>query len=179
MPAARENAFVVLTCVSLAAGGALLVVGLVSPALAFIPNGTAGPVGDIVGLLTTGKAPATETVSTLGSIRKLFEHGEYLLGALILLGSALLPFARLWLLLAALLMTLRGHNTAPAIALMERISKYCLLDVMILALIAASLTQVVPGLEVALRWGVYLTAGAVLATALSPWLILKLSRVEE
>ena len=55
--------------------------------------------------------------------------------------------------------------------LAETVAKWCLLDVMLLAFLAASFSTLPMRYSVRLQWGVYLTAGAVFVSVLIPWLL--------
>lgn len=113
------------------------------------------------------------TLTTLGAIRELFASRNYAIGVGILLGSMLFPFARLGLLLALFSLAAKGRAVGRWVRLIERVAKWCLLDVMLLALVAASFSKLPMRYAVSLRWGVYLTAGSVLLSVAVPWLLVR------
>ncbi len=117
-------------------------------------------------------------LTTLSAIRELFESENYVVGIGILCGSMLFPFIRLGLFLVLFERMRKGQPVRLWVRLAETVAKWCLLDVMILAFLAASFSTLPMQYSVRLQWGVYLTAGAVLLSVLVPWLLTSRPRDE-
>jgi len=110
-------------------------------------------------------------LTTLSAIRELFESENYVVGLGVLCGSMLFPFIRLALFLVLCERVRKGLPVGRWVRLAETVAKWCLLDVMLLAFVAASFSTLPMRYSVRLQWGVYLTAGAVLLSVVIPWLL--------
>ncbi|MDP6045225.1 MAG: paraquat-inducible protein A [Phycisphaerae bacterium] len=178
----------------------LLAAGLNAPALTMLPlddpdlaafesaAGEADRLLDAIGvqpeadsiyarLRAVSKRPPI-TLTTLSAIRELFDSKNYVVGIGILCGSMLFPFIRLGLFLVLFDRMRRGLPVQRWVRLAETVAKWCLLDVMLLAFVAASFSTLPMRYSVRLQWGMYLTAGAVLVSMLIPWLMTDRSRPE-
>ena len=171
----------------------LLAAGLNAPALAMLPQEAPGlaevesvateidRVMDAIGLQhesdsiyanlkkQTNRPPIVLT--TLSAVRELFKSENYVVGIGILCGSMVFPFIRLGLFLVLFDRTRKGLPVRRWIRLIELAAKWCLLDVMILAFLAASFSTLPMHYSVRVQWGVYLTAGSVILSMLIPWLL--------
>jgi hypothetical protein len=176
----------------------LLAAGLNAPALAMLPMddpdlaayesavGHADRIMDAIGIqpeddsmyvrLKAKSVRPPMVLTTLSAIRELFESENYVVGIGILCGSMLFPFIRLGLFLVLFERMRKGLPVRRWIRLAETVAKWCLLDVMLLAFLAASFSTLPMQYSVRLQWGVYLTAGAVLLSVLVPWLLTAPSR---
>jgi len=117
-------------------------------------------------------------LTTLSAIRELFDSENYVVGIGILCGSMLFPFIRLALFLVLFERMRKGLPVRRWVRLAETVAKWCLLDVMLLAFVAASFSTLPMKYAVRLQWGVYLTAGAVFVSMLIPWLLAPPPRTE-
>ena len=173
----------------------LLAAGLNAPALKMLPTEDADSAAieelgsemdrilDAIGVQPTGDSIYTHlknisdrppiVLTTLSAIRELFNSENYVVGIGILCGSMLFPFIRLALFLVLFDRLRKGQPVHRWVRITESLAKWCLLDVMILAFVAASFSTLPLHYSVRLQWGVYLTAGAVLISMLIPWLLTK------
>ncbi|MDP6546320.1 MAG: paraquat-inducible protein A [Phycisphaerae bacterium] len=178
----------------------LLAAGLNAPALSMLPIedhnsaadeaviGVLDRVLDAVGIkpgegstfarLKSGSRRPPIVLTTLSAIRELFSSGNYVVGIGILCGSMLFPFIRLGLFLVLFIRRQKGLPVRRWVRLTEAVAKWCLLDVMLLAFVAASFSTLPMRYSVRLEWGVYLTAGAVFVSVLIPWLLATRSLAE-
>ena len=178
----------------------LLTAGLNAPALAMLPlddpdsaafesfGREAGRFLDAIGiqpeensfydrLRRMSKRPPI-VLTTLSAIRELFDSENYVVGIGILCGSMLFPFIRLALFLVLFERLRKGLPVRRWVRMAETVAKWCLLDVMLLAFVAASFSTLPMHYAVRLQWGVYLTAGAVFVSMLIPWLLAPPLRAE-
>ncbi|MBT3200133.1 MAG: hypothetical protein HN350_09470 [Phycisphaerales bacterium] len=178
----------------------LLAAGLNAPAMKMLPTENADAAAieelgsqvdrilDAVGVQPEGQSIYTHiknisdrppiVLTTLSAIRELFDSENYVVGVGILCGSMLFPFIRLALFLVLFDRLQKGQPVRRWIGLTESVAKWCLLDVMILAFVAASFSTLPLHYSVRLQWGVYLTAGAVILSILIPWLLTSQARTK-
>lgn len=132
---------------------ALLGVGLCAPCMTVTPRmEPLGRLGEWLGLV---KAP--ETYSVLTGILALLRGGNVLVGVALLFFSILFPVAKL---VAIRVGTHEG--TTPLWA--QRLGKYSMVDVFVLALLVVASKSFPGGTTVELRWGAYAFAAAALLT---------------
>ena len=161
-------------CVS---SGIILAIGLFSPAISLYPQYN-GPLIRIFAL-TIGAGTQPVTYSTIESIRELYINGNAWIGSFILSGSIIFPYTRLILFLVYWNITMDGKNTDKIISKIEKVNRYCLLDIVILSLLLVSINKLPGAYHARLRWGIYLTAGSVFIGAIIPLLIRNHSNKDE
>ncbi len=153
------------------ASGLLLLFGLFSPAITLYPQYD----GPLIKLFSLAMGGMTEpiTYSTLDSIRELYLNGNGWIGSFILTGSIVFPYSRLIMFMIYWEKAVSGKNTEKVVRQIEKINKYCLLDVVILSLLIVSINKLPGAYHARLQWGIYLTAGSVFLGAVIPLLLRK------
>ena len=151
--------------------GLLLMFGLFSPAITLYPQYD-GALSKLFSLALDGVSHPV-TYSTLESIRELFVGGNAWIGFFILLGSTVFPYTRLILFMFYWKQAVSGKQTSVILGHIDKVNKYCLLDVVILSLLIVSINKLPGSYNARLEWGVYLTAGSVFLGATIPFLLNK------
>jgi paraquat-inducible protein A len=111
--------------------------------------------------------PGNDEMSIFGIIQQLWHGGSKLLSAIILIFSVLFPAAKIIVLwLGTINLWYRNKSTAlsRALNISDKLGKWSLLDVLVIAIVLVSLKQFPGGLSVTLGTGVWLFGAAVLLT---------------
>jgi uncharacterized paraquat-inducible protein A len=162
MPSPRRARLWLLALLDLA-GHALLAAGLLGPALTITPRmGELTSVAAALGILER-----EETLSIVGSIQRLFEADEVVIGAIIALASIVTPLAKLVVVNRALFDAARAAPVTPWLGRTSRLTKYSLVDVMVVAMLIVSAKAFPGGGTVSARWGL----AAFGVAAVLPWII--------
>lgn len=137
----------------------LLGLGLVAPCLTLEKH--VGPVPDSwarwMGLID---GPTTFSIGS--TIVKLFDQGEALIGAVILLFSVIFPTAKLIVTRLALKAAAKGEHPAKLFHLAAAVSKFSMVDVFVIALMVVVGKAMPGGSRMLLEWGTYAFAAAAL-----------------
>jgi uncharacterized paraquat-inducible protein A len=163
---ARFAALVLLS----ALGHALLAAGLFGPAIVVRPRmGEFTPVAAALGILDP-----EETLSIVTSIRRLFDAGEIAIATIIALASIVTPLAKLVVVNRALFDASRGVPITPWLGRTSRLTKYSLIDVLVIAILIVCAKSLPGGTTVSHRWGIWAFSIAatlpwIIARGLAPW----------
>jgi paraquat-inducible protein A len=156
------------------ASAALLGIGLVAPSMTILTS--FGRYEGWVKLLAPEMAREQQsTYSLLGGIIAIMEHGNALLGLLLLAFSCVFPTLKLMLMAWANEAVAQGRAAGRLFRLAHHAGKFSMLDVMVLALLVIAIKGLPGGSELRLRWGVWAFAGSVVLSLL---ISLLLHRVE-
>ena len=139
-------------------GALILAVGLAAPLITFRPD--ASELYDLLSAVDPRLARQTETFNALQTISALWKNRERLLALVFLSGSVLIPYARFALYFYACWW--QGSANARIVLVAERVSRYCLLDVMSLALFVGSLSRMPGAYRARLEWGIYPIIGSII-----------------
>jgi paraquat-inducible protein A len=136
----------------------VLALGLVAPCMTIVAQmGDVTDVADAAGLL-----PPPKSYSVLTGILALFEHGNAIIGVLLLAFSVLFPVTKL----VVVRLTLQGAaGGAPRQGLLKAtalFSKYSMVDVFVIALIVVASKTLPGGSRIDLEWGTLAFATAAL-----------------
>ena len=143
-------------------------VGLVAPCLTLHPS--AGEYTSLVKFFRPSFTDPRE-VSILGGILTLIGGEDLFIGCMLLLFTIVFPLVKLGVLWCAV-RDLRDRVHAPHhIALVEKLGKFSMLDVLVLALLVIAVKQLPGGTEVTLEFGVLAFASSVIISLLLPPLI--------
>jgi paraquat-inducible protein A len=155
----------------------LLGLGLVAPCLILRPG--AGEYTNFI-LLVRPTFADLQTFSILSGIAALFKNGEYAISLLLAVFSVLFPLLKLCVLWQAVdeASTQYGdlHGPHPALSLVERLGKYSMLDVLVLALIVVAVKRLPGGSEAHLGFGTIAFAGSVAISMMVPWVLRRKSK---
>ncbi len=123
--------------------------------------------------------PQRQELSVVYGVRKLFEHNEWFIASLIGLFSIVFPIAKL--LLLVWLVYEKDHTRKPRVmAFIDKVSKYSMLDVMVLALLLLTIKALPGKFTVSLNYGLYCFAISLLISfAVSFFLSRDIHRVKE
>lgn len=143
-------------------------VGFSAPALIIVPG-----FGELTSVLKLFVPEFGEprTVSILGGILTLFRGGEFFLGALLLLFSVIFPLWKLGVVWATLQSQRYGEDSQEMLKFVDKLGKYSMLDVLVLALIVVTIKGLPGGTAVHIGWGMYAFAFGVLLSLIVPSLI--------
>jgi len=139
--------------------GALLGIGLAAPCMTVRPN--FGNFSGIVGILQPSFTNTT-TVSVLSGIGSLAGEGKYFIAFVIFLFSIAFPITKLtvvWMIASDL--SPRGSALA---ARLERLGKYSMIDVFVMALLVLAIKGLPGGSSIELEWGLICFGAAALLT---------------
>jgi len=136
----------------------LLAVGLCAPSMTVTPR--MAPVEGLARWLGLVEEP--KTYSILTGTWRLLTGGNAGIGALLLLFSVLFPVAKLVVLRACLADVARGRPPDPLFRATERMSKFSMADVLVVAILAVTSKSYPGGTTVDVRWGLYAFAAAAL-----------------
>ena len=142
----------------------LLAVGLCAPCMPVTPR--MAPVEGLARWLGLVKQP--ETYSVLSGTWRLLTTGHPGIGLVLLLFSVLFPVAKLVVLRACLDDARRGRPPGPLFRWTERLSKFSMADVLVVALLVVTSKSYPGGTTVDVRWGLFaFAAAALLSVAVS------------
>lgn len=140
----------------------LLGLGLAAPCLTLVKH--VDPLPDSwarwLGLID---GPTTFSIGS--TIVRLFEHGEGLIGAVILVFSVLFPTTKLIVTRLALSAAARGEHPTRLFALAAAVSKFSMVDVFVIALLVVLGKSFPGGSHMVLEWGTYAFAAAALLSS--------------
>jgi uncharacterized paraquat-inducible protein A len=142
----------------------VLAVGLNAPLITFEPGES--DLYDVMESVDPRLARRSETYNALQTISSLWRHHERVLALVFLCGSIVIPYSRFALYFYA--SWSRGGARTRVVASAEHISRYCLLDVMALALFAGSLSQMPGAYKATLEWGIYPIIGSIILGMVPP-----------
>jgi paraquat-inducible protein A len=108
-----------------------------------------------------------ETLSIVASIRRLFEADEVVIATVIALASIVTPLAKLVVVNRALFDAARSAPVTPWLARTAHLTKYSLIDVLVIAMLIVCAKVFPGGASVSARWGIYAFGVA----AVIPWII--------
>jgi uncharacterized paraquat-inducible protein A len=144
-------------------GHGLLAAGLLGPSITISPRlGEFTPIAAALGILDR-----EETLSIVKSIRRLFEAGDVALATIITLASIVTPLAKLVIVNRALFDALRSAPITPWLTRTSRLTKYSLIDVLVIAILIVCAKSFPGGTIVTGRWAIYSFSIA----AVLPWII--------
>jgi Paraquat-inducible protein A len=144
-------------------GHVLLAAGLFGPAITIAPRmGEFTTVAAALGILDRG-----ETLSIVASTRRLFDAGETVIAIVIALASIVTPLTKLAIINRALVDALRSQPVTPWLARTSNLTKYSLIDVLVIAILIVCAKSFPGGTVITPRWGIY----AFSAAAILPWII--------
>jgi uncharacterized paraquat-inducible protein A len=142
----------------------VLTVGLTAPLINYQPKNNVFT--KIMGSIDPRMAAKPKTFNAIQTISSLWNNKEYILALLFLSGSVIIPYLRFALYFYACWGLEHGHGRAVAFS--EHVSRYCLLDVMALALFVGSLSQMPGAYYARLEWGIYPIIGSVIIGMVPP-----------
>jgi paraquat-inducible protein A len=121
------------------------------------------PVINIVGVVNKGLKAERAELAIAAGVYKLFEHGEWFVASLIGLFSIVFPLVKLCMLLW--LIYEKDHTRKPKVMkIIEKISKYSMLDVLVLAMLLLTIKKLPGNFEVRMSYGIYAFAISLLIT---------------
>ena len=143
-------------------------IGLVAPCLILHPS--AGEYTEILTILRPSFTDPRE-ISILGGIFALLRGGDFFVGAILLLFSVLFPLGKLGVLWCVINDLEANSHDPKHMTIVEKLGKFSMLDVLVLALLVVSIKRLPGGTEVNLEFGVLAFSGSVLISLLLPSLI--------
>ncbi len=146
----------------------LLGLGLFTPCLTVVPAA-----GEWTGLLKIFKPDfsAPQPISIVGGIRQLFHHGHFFIGLIVLVFSILFPLAKLGVLWAATWNVTHHQHSASLLKLVEKLGKYSMLDILVIALVIVAIKGLPGGTKVTAGIGLYCFALSVLISLILPIMV--------
>jgi hypothetical protein len=144
-------------------GHALLAAGLFGPSITIRPQmGGFTRVASALGILDR-----EETLSIVGSTRRLFDAGEVAIALIIALASIVTPLVKLVVVNRALVDAARSDQITPWLARLSHLTKYSFIDVLVIGILIVCAKSLPGGTTIDARWGIY--AFTVAATV--PWIV--------
>lgn len=143
---------------------AILAVGLVAPCMTFVSR-----MGDATELARAAALiPEPATYSVLTGILSLLEHGDVLIGCVLLTFSVVFPVAKLIVVRLVLQGAAGPAVPAPLLKVVAGVSKYSMVDVFVIALLIVASKSMPGGSRIELEWGTFaFAAAALLSTGLT------------
>lgn len=157
----------------LVASSILLGAGIAAPCMTIHPS--YGELSPIVATLFPRLEDPVQ-YSIVQSVETLFAGGHYLVSTIIVVFSVLFPVVKLGVLWVARLEVIPGGEPCQRVKLIEKIGKFSMLDVFVLALIVVAVKGLPGGTAVRLEWGVYAFGLSILIALVLPGMILKVHR---
>ncbi len=137
----------------IALSAVFLIVGILYPCMTINPPKD-NKLLDLAGAFDPKMKAVKQELSVLGGIKKLYQSGEWFIATLIGLFSIIFPVGKLVLLLW--LIYEKDHAKKPRVmALIDKVSKYSMLDVMIMALLLLCIKALPGNFTVTLNYGLY------------------------
>jgi paraquat-inducible protein A len=142
--------------------------GVVAPSLVIYPG--AGKFSFFLRILSPD-FDAVRQVSIAGGIGTLLREGEIAVGLVLLIFSIIFPIGKLGLLWAIAQAKQRNEFKPELTNLIDRLGKFSMLDVFVLALLVIALKKLPGGSKIELGFGAYMFAASVLLSMVIPvWL---------
>ena len=113
-----------------------------------------------------------EVFSIFSGITKLFEQGSYFVGGLLLLFSVCFPlwkFGAMWE--AVFLLNTKVDGNSSKLRLVEKLGKYSMLDIFVLAVLVIAIKGLPGGSKPELHWGIVAFVVSILISFVIPGLI--------
>lgn len=164
----------------LAGACVLFGIGLVAPIMTvtppamedLMPDNALGGLADVfVGLfgfpLGGGEEWKSNTYSILSVIEGFFDDGDVALGLFLVFFSVLFPVAKLCALWRATVVVSRGRDPGNAFRLIDGLSKFSLVEVLVVALVVTALKGLPLNIEVVVRWGLWVFVGSIFLGAIA------------
>ena len=128
----------------------LLGCGLFAPCMVLVPG-----LGDYTELAKLFRPDLTlpRSVSIAWGVWTLFTEGKYFVGGVLLAFSVLFPLWKLGVLWQATYLIDHHEMTARRLRLVEKLGKYSMLDIFVMALIVLAVKGLPGGTEVQIGWG--------------------------
>jgi paraquat-inducible protein A len=143
-------------------------VGIVAPSLVVYPG--AGRFTLFLRIFSPEFGSVRE-VSIAGGIRTLLSEGEYVVGLVLLVFSIIFPIGKLGILWAIAQARCRNESRVGLTNLIDRLGKFSMLDVFVLALLVLALKRFPGGSRIEIGMGALMFAASVLLSMLIPfWL---------
>jgi len=154
-------------CILLLLCNILFAIGLFAPCMTILPG--FGEFTSLVAFLKPefGKA---STISIAEGIAALYSDGKYFIASVVLLFSVIFPLWKLGVLWASVLAIYRGESAAKLLKNIEKLGKFSMVDIFVIALIILAIKGLPGGTAVQLNWGVFtFTASVILSICLPHW----------
>ena len=152
----------------IAVSSILFGLGIVAPSLVVYPG--AGKFTLFLRIFSPEFGNVRE-VSIAGGITTLLGEGEYVVGLVLLIFSIIFPIGKLGILWAIAQARRRNEARADLANLIDRLGKFSMLDVFVLALLVLALKRLPGGSKIELGMGAFMFAASVLLSMLIPvWL---------
>jgi uncharacterized paraquat-inducible protein A len=146
-------------------GHVLLAAGLFGPAITISPRmGEFTRVAAALGILER-----EETLSIVTSVRRLLDAGDVVIATIIVIASIVIPVAKLVIINRAFFDAFRDDPITPWLARTSHLTKYSLIDVLVIGILIVCAKSFPGGTIISARWGIY--AFGIAATL--PWLIVR------
>ena len=149
-----------------AASTALLPVGVLMPTIRIEVT---DPVTKLLGIPFPEYRPKQDELSIVGVIFELWKGGDRFLAAIIFVFSIVFPVAKLIVMWAGAVNMWVGKNSAilrRALWFSDKLGKWSLLDVLVIAIAVVTLKQFPGGVQVSLGSGVWLFGASILLAML-------------
>lgn len=113
----------------------------------------------------------TQSFSIVSVVLHLFADQMYALGMIVVLFSILLPLWKISVLWVGFLALVQGSHPGTCFYLAERLGKYSMVDVFVIALVVVALKGLPGGSQVVLKPGLFCFMGSGLVLMGASWLI--------
>ncbi|MFO0816011.1 MAG: paraquat-inducible protein A [Gemmatales bacterium] len=154
---------------AIALSAMLLVVGLFYPCMTIEPPRD-NKLLNMAARFDKNLKPERQELSVAKGVIKLYEHGEWFIALLIGGFSILFPLGKL--LLLVWLVYEKDHTRKPRVmAFIDKVSKYSMLDVMVLAILLLTIKALPGKFTVTLNYGLYCFALSILITFVVTFLL--------
>lgn len=134
----------------LGAASVLLALGLFGPCMTLVPS--AGELDWLMRLFDPGYEEPV-TYSLLGGIRSMLTEGNVFVGCVVALFSVVFPIWKLGVYWAAAVDRGRGLPAGRAVAWVNRLGKWSMLDVFVLAVLVIAVKGLPGDSQMHIRWG--------------------------
>lgn len=141
------------------ANSCLLGVGIAAPCMTILPS-----FGNFTGIVKMMQPSFTEptTFSVLGGLSSLVADGKYGISIVLFLFSILFPVVKLTVIWMALVNLISHEGRVPK--LLERLGKYSMIDVFVMALLILAIKGLPGGSQISLRWGLIVFGASAIVT---------------
>lgn len=146
----------------------LFAIGLFAPCMTVVPG-----FGELTALVQILKPDlsAPSSVSIAESIVILYREGKVFIGSVVLIFSVLFPTWKLGVLWNGWIALFCGDSPQHELQLIEKVGKFSMLDIFVIALLVLAIKGLPGGTAVQLRWGVYaFTVSVALSLLLPRWI---------
>ena len=163
----------------LAGSCVLFGIGLVAPVMTVTPpemgdlmpdglGGLAELLGGAFGFsFGDGDEWESTTYTILSVIEGFFNDGDVALGLFLVFFSILFPVAKLCALWRATVVVSNGKDPGNAFRLIDGLSKFSLVEVLVVALVVTALKGLPLNIEVLVRWGLWVFVGSIFLSAIA------------